>query len=78
MNKESLNATEGVPLRDVTVWPRCRLNDTAMPPRRLLIPASLILLALAVLVHESGTRAHAHPAKHCGFCTSIEAGLSCE
>jgi hypothetical protein len=49
-----------------------------MPPRRLLIPASLILLALAVLVHESGTRAHAHPAKHCGFWTSIEAGLSCE
>lgn len=48
-----------------------------MVPRRLLIPAVLVLLTLAVLVHESGTGAHAQAEKHCGFWTSIEAGLSC-
>jgi len=48
-----------------------------MTPRRLLLPAVLVLLTLVVLVHESGTRAHAQVEKHCGFWTSIEAGLSC-
>ncbi|WP_201456079.1 hypothetical protein [Bradyrhizobium macuxiense] len=43
---------------------------------RAIVPAIVVALAVAILIH-AGTRAHAHVPPHCGFWTSIEAGLSC-
>jgi hypothetical protein len=48
-----------------------------MSLRKLIVPAIVIALAAAILIHGGGSRAHAHVPLHCGFWTSIEAGLSC-
>ncbi|MHC2437793.1 hypothetical protein [Bradyrhizobium sp. USDA 4451] len=45
--------------------------------RRFIVPAVVLALAAAILIHVGGSRAHAHVPLHCGFWTSIEAGLSC-
>lgn len=45
---------------------------------RPIVPAIIFVLATVLLIHLSGTRVHAHMPPHCGFWTSIEAGLSCE
>ncbi|UGA46692.1 hypothetical protein HU230_0011885 [Bradyrhizobium quebecense] len=45
--------------------------------RRLIVPVVVVALAAAILIHGGGSRAHAHVPSHCGFWTSIEAGLSC-
>ncbi|WP_342722143.1 hypothetical protein AAFG07_22885 [Bradyrhizobium sp. B097] len=48
-----------------------------MSLRRFIVPAAVVALAVAILIHAGGSRAHAHVPSHCGFWTSIEAGLSC-
>ncbi|MGF6433052.1 MULTISPECIES: hypothetical protein [Bradyrhizobium] len=48
-----------------------------MSIRRYIVPVVVVALAAAILVHVGGSRAHAHVPTHCGFWTSIEAGLSC-
>jgi hypothetical protein len=46
--------------------------------RRFVVSAVVAALAAAILIHAGGSHAHAHVPPHCGFWTSIEAGLSCE
>jgi len=48
-----------------------------MQIRRLVAPLAILALAIVILIHAGGSRAHAHVPPHCGFWTSIEAGLSC-
>ncbi|MGY3445765.1 MULTISPECIES: hypothetical protein [unclassified Bradyrhizobium] len=48
-----------------------------MSIRRFIVPAVVLALAATILIHVGGSRAHAHVPLHCGFWTSIEAGLSC-
>ncbi|MCP1970050.1 hypothetical protein [Bradyrhizobium elkanii] len=48
-----------------------------MSIRRFIVPVAVVALAAAILIHVGGSRAHAHVPPHCGFWTSIEAGLSC-
>ncbi|WP_244065692.1 hypothetical protein [Bradyrhizobium sp. Ce-3] len=45
--------------------------------RSFIVPVLVVALAAAILIHVGGSRAHAHVPPHCGFWTSIEAGLSC-
>jgi len=46
--------------------------------KRFVVPAIVVALAVVILIHVGGTRAHAHVPPHCGFWNSIADGLSCE
>jgi len=43
----------------------------------LIASVALAAIAFAVLLHATQHGAHANSATHCGFCTEMEAGLSC-
>jgi len=48
-----------------------------MRNRFLLFSSALIVLSVAVFLYEARAGAQANSPKHCGFWTSIDAGLSC-
>ncbi|MVT50939.1 hypothetical protein GPL17_10595 [Bradyrhizobium yuanmingense] len=59
------------------IRPRCRLNASHMPGRITLFASALIVFTVAILLFEARAGASHHAPDHCGFWTTIEAGLSC-
>nr|NEH96151.1 hypothetical protein [Rhizobium laguerreae] len=57
------------------IRPRCRLNASHMHGRITLFASALIVFTVAILLFEAHA-SHRAP-DHCGFWTTIEAGLSC-
>ncbi|TFV36770.1 hypothetical protein E4K66_22455 [Bradyrhizobium frederickii] len=58
------------------VRPRCRLN--AIPMRNRIVPFSaLVVFTVAIFLYEAHAGAPQRAPEHCGFWTTIDAGLSC-
>ncbi|RTE88193.1 hypothetical protein D6B98_37330 [Bradyrhizobium sp. LVM 105] len=58
------------------VRPRCRLN--AIPMRsRIVLFSALVVFTVAIFLYEAHAGAPQRAPDHCGFWTTIDAGLSC-
>ncbi|TYO62092.1 hypothetical protein FXV83_34620 [Bradyrhizobium hipponense] len=57
------------------VQPRCRLNASDM--RIALFSSALIVFTVAIFLYEAHAGAPMRAPEHCGFWTTIDAGLSC-
>ncbi|MBR0847553.1 hypothetical protein JQ543_07355 [Bradyrhizobium diazoefficiens] len=49
-----------------------------MRNRLALFSSALIVFTVAIFLFEAHAGARQHAADHCGFWTTIEAGLSCQ
>ena len=59
------------------IQPRCRLTRIDMRNRIVLFSSALVVFSIAILLFEAHAGAPAHAAEHCGFWTTIDAGISC-
>ncbi|MYV84361.1 hypothetical protein GTH44_21180 [Bradyrhizobium japonicum] len=59
------------------VRPRCRLNAVLMRNRFVLFSSALIVFTVAIFLFEAHAGAPQRVPEHCGFWTTIDAGLSC-
>nr|AWL99254.1 hypothetical protein CIT40_03960 [Bradyrhizobium amphicarpaeae] len=56
------------------VRPRCRLNAILM---RITLFSAFAVFTVAIFLYEAHAGAPLRAAEHCGFWTTIDAGLSC-
>ncbi|RXG98677.1 hypothetical protein EAS61_12715 [Bradyrhizobium zhanjiangense] len=63
--------------RDAIIRPRCRLNAISMRSRIVLLSSAVIVFTVAIFLFEAHAGAPQFAPKHCGFWTTIDAGLSC-
>ena len=61
----------------VIVQPRSRLNSLIMRNRFFLFSFALAAFTTAILLFEAHAGTPMAASEHCGFWTTIEAGLSC-
>ncbi|PDT92349.1 hypothetical protein CO669_01975 [Bradyrhizobium sp. Y36] len=57
------------------VRPRCRFNAILM--RRITLFSALAVFTVAIFLYEAHAGAPLRAPEHCGFWTTIDAGLSC-
>ena len=48
-----------------------------MRNRIVLLSSALVVFSIAIVLYEAHAGGPAHAAEHCGFWTTIDAGLSC-
>ncbi|BAC52773.1 bsl7508 [Bradyrhizobium diazoefficiens USDA 110] len=68
----AVSARDGAIIR-----PRCRLNASHMRNRIVLFSSALIVFTVAIFLFEAHAGAPMLAPEHCGFWTTIDAGLSC-
>ncbi|MHC2575699.1 hypothetical protein ACVMHR_000438 [Bradyrhizobium diazoefficiens] len=68
----AVSARDGAIIR-----PRCRLNASRMRNRIVLFSSALIVFTVATFLFEAHAGAPMLAPEHCGFWTTIDAGLSC-
>ncbi|QAU49215.1 hypothetical protein EAS56_07800 [Bradyrhizobium guangzhouense] len=59
------------------VRPRCRLNASVMRNRILIFSSALVVFTVAVFLFEAKAGSPPLAPDHCGFWTTMDAGLSC-
>ncbi|RZM99694.1 hypothetical protein CWO91_35140 [Bradyrhizobium genosp. SA-3] len=59
------------------IRPRYRLNAFHMRSRIVLFSSALIVFTVAIFLFEAHAGAPQLAPEHCGFWTTIDAGLSC-